>query len=449
MDVLQTVIGIVALLFILVGVHEFGHFFVARRCGVRVLRFCIGMGTPIWSFKDRQGTEFGIAPFPLGGYVKMLDEREGDVDEKDYAQCYNRKTVWQRIAILSAGPLANFLLAFAVFAVLAISQGQIGAAAVIGSVTPNSMADIAGLEQGQEIRSIDGAPTPTTQDVLERLLMRLGETGTLELTVARPESDLEYEIDVPLQGWLKGEAEPNPLEGLGIRFFRPQLSISQVLPDSAASEAGLREGDTITGIDGHEIESASWWVAYVKQRPEERLNLAIEREGRVVQIPVTPRAVTTEEGETLGQIGVAVGSSWPSEMIRERHFGPVEAIAFGAARTWDTSVFVLVSMKKLVLGQISTKNLSGPIGIAKVAGDRAKAGLVYFVEFLALLSISLGVLNLLPIPILDGGQILYCLIEGIKGGPLPERIQLWGYSAGLAMLACVMVLALYNDILRL
>lgn len=449
MEFVYTTVGIIALLFILVGVHEFGHFYVARRCGVRVLRFCIGMGKPFWSVKDKQGTEFGVAPFPLGGYVKMLDEREGDVAEADKEFSYNRKTPWQRIAILSAGPFANFVLAFAVFAVLAAVQGQMGAAPVIGKVEPNSLADIAGLDQGQEIRSVDGVVTPTSQDVMERLLMRLGETGTLELTVANPGSELEFEVDVALNNWLKGAAEPDPMRGLGLEFFYPEVQVNEVMPDSAAAQAGLLAGDSILAVDGEEVVSVTKWVEYVRERPAQPINLTILRDGAEQVVAITPRAITADDGQTVGQVGVMVAHGWPENMIRERQFGPIEAVVFGAERTWDTSVFVLVSMKKLVLGQISTKNLSGPIGIAKVAGDRAQAGFVYFVEFLALLSISLGVLNLLPIPILDGGQILYCLIEGIKGGPLPERIQVWGYSAGLAMLACVMVLALYNDILRL
>ena len=441
-------LGILALLFILVGVHEFGHFYVARRCGVRVLRFCIGMGTPFWSIKDKQGTEFGIAPIPLGGYVKMLDEREGDVALSDQAYCYNRKPVWQRIAILSAGPIANFLLAFLVFSVLAMFQGEIGAIPVIGAVEPGSPAHHAGLGKGQEIRSVDGVETRTQQDVLERMLMRLGETGVMEVTLANPDSDLAFESEVVLQDWLKGSAEPDPLASLGFDFFYPKVEVKEVQENSPAFAAGLQAGDQMLAADGEEIHSVTWWVDYVKAHPGKAIVMDLDRDGDVIQVEVTPRAELDGNGVSIGWVGVIVSNAWPENMIRKQKFGPLAALNYGATKTWETSVFILVSMKKLVLGQISTKNLSGPIGIAKVAGDRAKAGFIYFIEFLALLSISLGVLNLLPIPILDGGQILYCLIEGIKGGPIPEKIQMMGYSAGLAMLACVMVLALYNDILR-
>lgn len=449
MDFLQTVIGILALLFILVGVHEFGHFYVARRCGVRVLRFCIGMGKPFWSFRDKHGTEFGLAPFPLGGYVKMLDEREGEVAAADQKYCYNRKSVWQRIAILSAGPSANFILAFVVFAVLAGFEGQVGVAPLVGKVQPNSLADIAGLDEGQEIRTVDGVATPTQQDVLERMLLRLGESGTMELTVANPDSDLAFEVDIPLQNWLRKADEPDPIAGLGMSFYRPQVEVKEVSPDSAAEVAGFEAGDRIIAVDGEDVASMGAYIEYVRERADQPVMVTVARGEGVRELEVTPRQVTAEDGALIGQVGVIVSQAWPEELVRRRNFGPLQALQYGVKRTWDTSVFVLVSMKKLVLGQISTKNLSGPIGIAKVAGDRAQAGFIYFVEFLALLSISLGVLNLLPIPILDGGQILYCLIEGIKGGPIPERIQMLGYSAGLAMLACVMVLALYNDILRL
>ncbi len=449
MDFLYTTVGIVALLFILVGVHEYGHFAVARLSGVRVLRFCIGMGNPIVSFKDRQGTEFGLAPIPLGGYVKMLDEREGEVQESDRHYCYNRKPVWKRIAILSAGPLANFILAFGVFSMLAVWQGELGVAPIIGEVKPGSMADRAGLAEGQEIRSIDGVATPTHQAVLERLLMRLGETGVMEMTLTNPDSSLAFEVDVPLDRWMIDEGEPNPIEGLGVAFFTPKVVVAEVMPDGAADAAGLKAGDKILATDDVPNLTVRKWVDYVRAHPEQDVTLELERDNEVLIRVLTPQVKTDDEGASYGFAGVSVGSRWPEHLLRQRDYGLLDGITRGAQKTWETSVFVLVSMKKLVLGQISTKNLSGPIGIAKVAGDRAQAGLVYFVEFLALLSISLGVLNLLPIPILDGGQIVYCLVEGLKGSPISEKVQMMGYSAGLAILACVMVLALYNDILRL
>ncbi len=447
-NLLQTVFGFVAALMVLVAVHEFGHFYVARRCGVRVLRFCVGMGKPFWSVKDKHGTEFGLAPIPLGGYVKMLDERESKVPDEDLKFAYNRKPVWQRIAILLAGPMANFLLALCVFALLVFVRGETGAKPVIGSIAAGSLAEQSGLGVGQEILSIDGVETGSRQAVLEQLLMRLGETGTMEFAVSDAAEGIVYEYSVNLDAWLRSEQDPDPLGGMGFMFYYPPILVDEVLADSAAELSGLKPDDEIVGVDQLSSVTMRQWVDYVKSKAGQPMNVIVRRSGRELAVPMTPKLVVDDEGKQVGRVGIQMRYEWPDGMIRKQSFGPGQSLARGFEKTVDTSIFVLVSIKKLILGQISTKNLSGPIGIAKVAGDRAKAGFVYFVEFLALLSISLGVLNLLPIPILDGGHILYCLIEGIKGSPVSEKIQMMGYSAGLAVLACVMVLALYNDILR-
>lgn len=449
MEFIQTLVGFVGALMVLVSVHEFGHYYVARRCGVKVLRFCVGMGTPFWSYKDRHGTEFGLAPLPLGGYVKMLDEREGEVAPSDLPYTYNNKPVWARIAILAAGPLANFILAFVVFSLLAGFQGQTDAAPVIGQVEKGSVAAQAGLSSGQEILSVDGVATSTRQSVLEQLLMRLGETGVVEMTLADPQSDMTFESEIPLNRWLSKAQDPNPMDSLGFDFFYPNIKAQTVTQGDPAELAGIQAGDLILGADDVDAWSRQEWIDYVKERPNQPIVVKVERAGKLLDIPVTPKAFTMDDGAVIGRVGVTLAyDAWPDQMIRHQNYGVFGSLSYGLDKTWGASVFVLVSMKKLLFGQISTKNLSGPIGIAKVAGDRAKAGFVYFVEFLALLSISLGVLNLLPIPILDGGHIVYCLVEAIKGSPVSESVQRMGFSAGLAMLACVMVLALYNDILR-
>ena len=448
MDLLITVAGFCVALFILVSVHEFGHFYVARRCGVKVLRFCIGMGKPLISFRDRHGTEFGLAPLPLGGYVKMLDERETEVLPADRHLAYNYKTPWQRIAILAAGPTANFILALVVFWGMAAVMGSTGLTPNVGSVTPDSPAALAGLAPGQRIVAVDGEPTATRQAVFERLLGRLGETGELTLTVA--EGDLERTLTVPLQGWLRGTVDPMPTQGLGFDFYSPAVLVSEVQEGSAAASAGLAAGDIIRAVDGEPTPSLNRWIDYIKARPDTPIELTVEREGELLDLSVTPRTTVLPDGTSAGQVGVMAGpSQFPEDMIVRENFGPLGIVVQGFEKTWDTTGFVLMSMKKLILGEISTKNLSGPIGIAKVAGDQARAGLPYFIEFLAILSIYLGVLNLLPIPILDGGHIVYCLVEAVKGSPVSERIQMFGFSAGLALLGCVMVVAFYNDILRL
>lgn len=450
MDLLLTVLGFLVALFILVSVHEFGHFYVARLCGVKVLRFCIGLGTPIWSFRDRKGTEFGLAPIPLGGYVKMLDEREGEVPPEDRHLSYNGKTVWQRIAILSAGPLANFLLALIIFSVLLMFSGSVGIAPFVGEVQKDSLAERAGLEPGQEIIAVDGVLTPTSQAVMERLFLRLGETGVLELRVSHPESDLFYDLDIPLQSWLSELRDPDPTAGLGFDFYMRPVVFGETQPGAPAHSAGLQVGDVLQTVNGEAIQGLDAVIRYIRESVGKPLDIQVLRNGEPRTVSVTPVLKTLEDGTQVGQIGVALGyTPWPEELIRRESYGPLTAVWHGIERTGETSKFVLISMKKLLVGEISTKNLSGPIGIAKVAGDHARAGLVYFVEFLAILSVYLGVLNLLPIPVLDGGHILYSIAEAIKGSPLSERVQMFGYSLGLVILAGVMIMAFYNDLLRL
>lgn len=450
MDLLQTILGFLLALFILVSVHEFGHFYVARLCGVKVLRFCVGIGKPFCSFRDKKGTEFGLAPFPLGGYVKMLDEREVEVPEDQKHLSYNSKTVWQRIAILSAGPLANFILAFVVFWAVFGFGGSVGVAPIIGTVEPESLAESAGLERGQEIVAIDGVATPTQQMVMERLIRRLGESGSLEVTVRDSGSDLRYDTNIDLDQWLRGVMDPHPFEGLGLHFYFPDMYIAEVVAGGSAEQAGLQSGDRLQSVDGQGIKSLRWWVDYVRARPNQQVELEVIRDGQPLFVDLAPQQVALEDGSQAGQVGVHVAyDAWPQDMLRRESFGLFSSLAQAGGKTADMTQFVLMSLKKLIVGEISTNNLSGPIGIAKVAGDHAKAGIIYYVEFLAILSIYLGVLNLLPIPILDGGHILYCLVEAVKGSPISERVQMMGYSAGLALLACVMVVAFYNDILRL
>lgn len=450
MELLQTVFGFLFALFVLVSVHEFGHFIVARLCGVKVLRFCIGMGKPFWSFKDKHGTDFGLAPFPLGGYVKMLDEREVEVAPEERHLTYNSKTVWQRIAILAAGPVANFLLAVLIFWGILFAGGTTGIAPNVGAVADESIAEAAGLRPGHEIVAVDGVPTPTRQAVMEQLFSRLGESGTLNLSVLEPESGATRELQVPLNDWLAGAKDPDPIAGLGAEFYRPAIVFGEVTADGAAAAGGLRSGDVLVSVGGQKFASLQSWVDHVQAHPGEPLRFEVERDGEQVELSLTPTPTATSDGASAGRLGVHVGyGPFDAEMLRRQEFGIADALVGGVEKTVSTTGFVLVSMQKLIVGEISTKNLSGPIGIAKVAGDHARAGVIYFIEFLAILSIYLGVLNLLPIPILDGGHILYCLIEAVKGSPVSERIQMMGFSLGLSLLAGVMVIAFYNDILRL
>ena len=451
MDSLITLFGFLVALGVLVTIHEFGHFYVARRCGVKVLRFSIGFGKPLWSWTDKQGTDYTLSPIPLGGFVKMLDEREGNVPESQLEQTFNRKTVWQRIAIVAAGPIANFILAIILFASILL-PGTRDLAPIIGEVEAGSIAEQAGLESGQEILAIDGVLTPTRQDFNRQLLNRLGETGVISFTASYPNSTLEYQSEAPLTDWLKGADEPNPIEGIGVKLYRPHFEavIAQVMPESPAATAGLQEGDRIVSADGELMAGWMAWVEYVRARPNLTINVLIERSAERLSVMLTPRLISTDSGEKIGQVGLApVRPEWPEEMLRTREYTVLGALVGGVEKTWETSAFVLVSVKKLLVGQISTKNLSGPITIAKVAGASAKAGIVYYLGFMALLSVSLGVFNLLPIPVLDGGHLLYYLVEVVKGSPVPEKVQALGYQLGLVLVLGVMVLALYNDVMRL
>ncbi|WP_237058834.1 RIP metalloprotease RseP [Microbulbifer sediminum] len=451
MDLIQTVLWALVALGVLVSFHEFGHFLVARLCGVRVLRFSVGFGRRLLSRYDRHGTEFTISAIPLGGYVKMLDEREGAVPPGQLDQAFNRKSVWARIAIAAAGPLANFLLAIVLFWAVFMG-GTAGPVPVVGAVEPGSIAARAGLESGQEILAVDDQPTPTWQALNWRLANRLGDTGTIEFTVRYPDSELEYHSVADIDRWLAGREVPDPVAEAGLDLWTPPITmtLAQVTADSPAQAAGLEAGDRILTTDSRIFTSWDEWTEYVRARAGEALDVEVERDGERVSLTVTPAPVTLESGEEIGRIGVLpVVESWPEDRVRTYHYGVSAALAKGLQETWDKTLFTLNSLKKLVFGQLSTKNLSGPITIAKVAGTSADAGWQSFLSLLALLSISLGVLNLLPIPVLDGGHLLYYGIEAVKGSPVSERVQMIGLQVGMALVLGIMGLALYNDILRL
>lgn len=451
MFLIQTLLAFLFIIVVLVTIHEWGHFIVARKCGVKVLRFCIGFGQPIWTTKDKLGTEFAIAPIPLGGYVKMLDESE-EVDPADKNKTFESRNTWQQVAILAAGPVANFVLAFFVFWWLALQEVTIPSP-VIGEVQAESPAANAGLEAGQRILAVDGVTTSSRKEVYERLVRRLGETGRIMLTVQYPTSQaLTYDMEIVIEQWLRGQTAPDPMAGLGLSFYRPIIpaQVGGVTPNSPAALAGLRVGDTITAIDNLPVEQWDDWAQYVQKRPNQSVGLSVLRDGQGVQIAVVPQAVQNKQGQTIGRIGVAANRiSWPEAMLETRQLNVMAGLQHALAETWTTSVMVLVSVKKLLFGEISVKNLSGPVGIAQVAGDSARAGLTYYLGVMALISISLGVFNLLPVPVLDGGRIVFSVVEGLQGKPVSDRIKMFFMQVGLVLLGMLMVTSFYNDILRL
>jgi regulator of sigma E protease len=451
MELLNTILLTLGTLAVLVAIHEFGHFWVARRCGVKVLRFSIGFGTRLYTWRDAQGTEFSLSAIPLGGYVKMLDEREGEVPEAELDRAFNRKPVLQRIAVVSAGPLANLLLAVVAYWFLYMA-GESGYVPLISEVAPDSVAAVAGLEEGQEIVAVDGGETPTWQALNFRLLDRIGDTGTIRFAVKYPDSDVVYESEAAIEQWLSDQEQPDLYGGLGIELYTPPFPpvVGEVVAQSPAESIGMLPGDRVLRADG--LAMALWmdWVDYVKARPGQAIEVEFQRGDDILQEILVPERVTGEDGEEIGRVGIAVAMpDMPPELQRQFSRGPLESLGASVVRTWDLSVFTLKSIKKMLMGLISPKNLSGPITIAKVATASAKSGLESYISFLALLSVSLGVLNLLPIPVLDGGHLLFYTIELLAGRPVPEKIQAVGYQLGLFMVLGIMVLALYNDFTRL
>ncbi|MBV2132919.1 sigma E protease regulator RseP [Pseudomonas sp. MAP12] len=450
MSALYMIVGTLVALGVLVTIHEFGHFWVARRCGVKVLRFSVGFGTPLLRWHDRQGTEYVIAAVPLGGYVKMLDEREGDVPPALLEQAFNRKSVQQRFAIVAAGPVANFLLALLFFWILAMLGSQ-QVRPVIGSIEPDSVAGQAGVVAGAEVLAVDGEPTRGWSEVNLQLIRRLGETGTLRLRLQEPGSTVESERSLVLAGWLKNVEDPDPLASLGIRPWRPQIApvLAQLDPEGPAKAAGLQVGDRLLSVEGRLLDEWQQVVDAVREQPGQRVEFMVERDGRRFEVSLT-LAARGEGKQRSGYLGAGVeGGEWPADMLREVSYGPLEAVGESIKRTWTMSRMTLDSIGKMLFGELSVKNLSGPITIAKVAGASAQSGVGDFLNFLAYLSISLGVLNLLPIPVLDGGHLLFYLVEWARGRPLSERVQAIGMQIGVSLVVGLMLLALFNDISRL
>ncbi|MFT7185196.1 MAG: regulator of sigma E protease [Pseudohongiellaceae bacterium] len=475
MEVIQSVLSLLLTLGILVTIHEFGHFWVARRCGVKVLRFSVGFGKPIFSWSDKSGTEFVIAMIPLGGYVKMLDEREAPVEENLKPFAFNRKTVSQRIAIVAAGPIANFI--FAIFAYwLMFLSGFNVLIPNIGSVESDSIAANAGLTSGYEITAVDDQETSGWRAVSMALINRIGDTGMLEVDAyknnaisldtanslpsfsASGQRDVLIEkFSLPIEKWLQNREPKELLSSLGIQPLRPVVPaiMGKVLKDSPAEQGGLLFGDHVIGVNDIKINAWHDFVEVVHASPEKEIQVDLVREDvnqqkHEIRLYLKPGIHQDELGNTYGRLGVSAKSfTYPSEMIREVSYGPFVAISYAAAQTWSDTKMSLNAIKKMVQGLISLENLSGPITIAQVASDSISSGAEEFLRFLALLSISLGILNLLPIPVLDGGHLLYYTFEALRGKPLSEKWQAFGLKIGVSFILMLMTVAFYNDVMRL
>jgi len=447
MSMLHTILWFLVAIGILVVVHEFGHYLAARLAGVKVLRFSLGFGKPLVSRRfGRDQTEWTLSALPFGGYVKMLDEREGEVPAAEAHRSFNRATVWRRIGIVIAGPTANFLLAIVFYWALFLN-GMPALKPLIGEPPAGTPAAHAGLTAGDEIRRVNGADTPSFQD-LRLNLLRAGVAGDpIELELADGRS---VRLDAPPMD--TENLERDTLRPLGIVRYDPVIApvIGQVLPDGAAARAGFRSGDRLIAANGEAVANWQDWVQRVRQHPAQPLRIEFERQGQRGELTVVPDAVD-EAGQRIGKIGAGpkVDEAVLATLMTEVRYGPVDALWQGAMKTWDMSLFTLEMMGRMVLGQVSWKNLSGPLTIADYAGQSASLGWISFVGFLALVSVSLGVLNLLPIPLLDGGHLMYYVAEVFTGRPVSERTMEIGGRIGMALLLLLMSFALFNDLQRL
>ncbi|MEX2516120.1 MAG: RIP metalloprotease RseP [Gammaproteobacteria bacterium] len=453
MEILQHILAFIVAIGILITFHEFGHYWVARRFDVKILRFSVGFGRTLWRRKfGPDQTEFVIAALPLGGYVKMLDEREGEVLLADRPRAFNNKPVAQRFAIVAAGPLFNFI--FAVFAYCVMyTIGMTGLKPLVDEVAPASVAASAGFQSGDEILAVDDRNTPTWAAVAETLIGSVVASGQVEINVQTAAGDRQIRrLDLSAVS-IDDIAAGALLEEIGLTPVRPPLPavIGQVVADSPAAQAGIQPGDKIVAVDGQRV--ADWFavVDRIRALPEQPVVLEIERDDRSLQIGLTPALVTTDSGEQVGQIGASVDTlpALPAELRGVERYAPWQAAWLGVKRTAEMSVLTLRMMGKILTGQASVKNLSGPISIAQFAGFSAAVGLAAFLGFLAIVSVSLGVINLLPVPLLDGGHLMYYLIEIIKGSPVSESTQMLGQHVGLVLLLSLMTLVIYNDVVRL
>lgn len=451
MNALFMIVAAILLLGPLIAIHEFGHYFVARKLGVKVQVYSIGFGPTLIKWKSKKsGIQYQLSALPFGGYVKMLDEREGNVAEEDLPQAFNRQSPWKRIAIVAAGPLINLVFAIVLFWILFLpSQEQLNTR--VGKIFPGTPAAAVQMQTGDKITAIDGTPVSTWEKLNYAIVDRAGETGVIQVQVER-QGQLQ-QFSLPIQNFLKDQSK-FPLETLGFIPYRPQIPavVTKLSEDGAAIRQGIKEGDNIVAIDG--IKMKDWFdvVEIVQASPEKLLKIDVLRNGEIKQLDVMPQGQRDNMGNVIGMLGVQSTPgkvTIPDEYKQTIQYNPAQALMMAVDKTGQISGMILNSMAKMVRGLIGLDNLSGPITIAKVAGQSAEMGWQTFISFMALMSISLGILNLLPIPMLDGGHLVYYFIEAIRGKPVSEQIQIFGLKIGMVLLGSMMLLALFNDFMRL
>ncbi|WP_180027805.1 RIP metalloprotease RseP [Acinetobacter sp. YH16032] len=451
MNILFIIVAAILLLGPLIAIHEFGHYWVARKLGVKVLVYSIGFGPTVlkWTSK-KSGIQYQLSALPLGGYVKMLDEREGNVSAEDLPYAFNRQSPLKRIAIVAAGPLVNLIFAVLLFWILFLpAQEQLNTR--VGKVIENTPAAQVEMRSGDKIIAVDGTATPTWEKLNYALIDRVGETGTIQIQADRDGQVQTFNL--PIQQFLKDQSQ-SPLDVLGFLPYRPHIQpvVHKLSEDGAAIRQGMKEGDVIVAIDNKKINDWLEVVDIVQKSPEKLLNIEVMRQGEIVQLKVMPQGKRDNMGNTTGMLGVQAQSGQiniPAEYKHTIQYDPAEAFVVAVEKTGQLSSMILGSIVKMIRGLIGLDNLSGPITIAKVAGQSAEMGWQTFISFMALMSVSLGILNLLPIPMLDGGHLVYYIIELIRGKPVSEQIQLVGLKIGMVLLGSMMFLAIFNDFMRL
>ncbi|MDQ9008326.1 RIP metalloprotease RseP [Acinetobacter gerneri] len=451
MNVLFIIVAAILLLGPLIAIHEFGHFWVARKLGVKVLVYSIGFGPTLikWVSK-KSGVQYQLSAIPLGGYVKMLDEREGDVKPEDLPFAFNRQSPWKRIAIVAAGPLINLIFAVLLFWILFLpAQEQLNTR--VGKVLPNTPAAMVDMQAGDKVLSIDGTPISTWEKLNYALVDRIGETGQIQVVADRNGQEKTFQL--PIQDFLKDQSQ-STLDALGFLPYQPQIPavVYKLSKDGAAIRQGMKEGDKVVAIEGKPVKDWFDVVEVVQKSPEKLLAIDVLRQGQIVHLQVMPQGKRDSMGNVKGLLGVEAHTSKitiPAEYKQTIQYNPAQAFVVATEKTAQISGMILNSMVKMVRGLIGLDNLSGPITIAKVAGQSAEMGWQTFISFMALMSVSLGILNLLPIPMLDGGHLVYYFIEAIRGKPVSEQIQIVGLKIGMVLLGSMMLLALFNDFMRL
>ncbi|MFO1258871.1 MAG: sigma E protease regulator RseP [Gammaproteobacteria bacterium] len=450
-DILISLFAFIFAIGILVAIHEYGHFIVARFCGVKVIRFSIGFGRPIFRWQGKRETEYVIAAIPLGGYVKMIDDRQDPpLTPEERPFMFMSKSVWQRIAIVAAGPLMNLL--FAVFAYwLMFMIGVQGVIPIVGEVTPNSVAAKIGIQPNEEIVEIEGKPTQTWQEVVLAMVEHIGEEGTITLHTQQKDSDLKKQYQIDLKEWKASEQIEDVLVSLGIVPKQPILPavVGEVLSGEPSDIAGLEVGDEFLEVNGQTVNTWQETVEHIVVSANKELTFTIKRDGETQHITATPRWFEKEGGERVGYLGVKVKMiPFPDELVRLQRLSPWTAFTQAIDKTIHYSLLTLDMIRKMILGQVSLSNLSGPVTIAHGAGQTASIGIQYYLGFLALISISLGIINFLPIPVLDGGHLFFYLIEAITRRKVSERVQVVGYQIGFTLIIILMSLGFYNDFIR-